>query len=430
MKSKNVSRSQVITVQIIAFVVLVASWAVGSPVARQRVLNEVGVSRAVQTVVVPRTKPLTVEPLYDDAEVVSDEELAAVLAKIRPKFAKEKLKSNYVEHAIRAWWLNAKFKDPKVMSGEALKDHLVDHGQFLASWGKEYASKDKELEPLIQDRQDGVAIRWGKEESGSVHHDHWLACLTEAGVDLHEPVFTPNRRREVADVLQEALRDFRLDEVEVEWSALAFGLWIAPQKTWTTRQGRELSFDLLAERLMRGHKRFGVCSGTHRLYSLMVLVRLDDDHDILSDATRSQIMEHLKSVRDLIVTCQFPDGHWPSNWSEGEAALKKPIDDELYKKVIATGHHLEWLAIAPEELHPPREFILKAADWVIQTTTDQSDSDIAGKYTFFSHVGNALALWRKTHPSDFWMKWESMHPHVVEELAPPPKGDAAEPAGH
>ena len=37
------------------------------------------------------------------------------------------------------------------------------------------------------------------------------------------------------DVLQEALRDFRLDETEVEWSALAFGLWIAPQKTWTTR---------------------------------------------------------------------------------------------------------------------------------------------------------------------------------------------------
>lgn len=417
MQPGRVSRKQMVAVHVIAVVALVASWAVGSPVAHQRVLNEVGVSRTVQLVAIPRTKPLIIEPLYDDAEVVSDEELAAVLAKIRPKFAKEKLKSNYVEHAIRAWWLNAKFLDPKVMSGEALKDHLVDHGQFLASWGKDIA-------PILQDRPDGVAVRWGKEECASVHHDHWLACLTEAGVDLHEPVFTPNRRREVADVLQEALRDFRLDETEVEWSALAFGLWIAPQKTWTNRHGRELSFDLLAERLMRGHKRFGVCSGTHRLYSLMVLVRLDDNHDILSDATRSQIMEHLKSVRDLIVTCQFPDGHWPSNWADGADALKKPIDDELFKKVIATGHHLEWLAIAPEELHPPREFILKAADWVIQTTTEQSESDIAGKYTFFSHVGNALALWRKTHPSDFWMKWEATHPPLVEELDAPPKSDA------
>ena len=417
MKTGRVSKEQVLVVQLIAVVALVASLASASAVTRQQVLNKVGGPRYSPVVSVPRETPLTIEPFYDDPEVVSDEELAAVLAKVRPKFAIEKLKSNYVEHALRMWWLNAKFHDPKVMSGEALKDHLVDHGQFLASWG------DK-VQPILQDRRDGVAIRWGKEECASVHHDHWLACLTEAGVNLHEPVFTPNRRREINDVLQEALRDFRLDESEVEWSALAFGLWIAPQKTWTTRTGRELSFDLMAERLMRGHKKFGVCSGTHRVYSLMVLVRLDDDHDILSDAMREQVMEHLRSVRDLIMVSQFPDGHWPSNWSEGADAVAKPVNDELFRQVIATGHHLEWLAIAPKELHPPREQILKAADWVIKTTIEQSDSDIGQRYTFFSHVGNALALWRKTHPADFWMKWEETHPLVVEELEAPPAADA------
>ncbi len=417
MKTGRVSKEQVLVVQLIAVVALAASWASASAVTRQEALRVVGGPRHSPVVAVPRETPLSIEPFYDDPEVVSDEELAAVLAKVRPKFAIEKLKSNYVEHALRTWWLNAKFHDPKVMSGEALKDHLVDHGQFLASWGDKVA-------PILQDRRDGVAIRWGKEECASVHHDHWLACLTEAGVNLHEPVFTPNRRREIADVLQEALRDLRLDEAEIEWSALAFGLWIAPQKTWTTRSGRELSFDLMAERLMRGQKRFGVCSGTHRVYSLMVLVRLDDDHDILSDAMREQVMEHLRSVRDLIMVSQFPDGHWPSNWSEGADALTKPVNDELFKQVIATGHHLEWLAIAPQELHPPREQILKAADWVIKTTTEQSDSDILQRYTFFSHVGNALALWRKTHPADFWMKWEATHPPVVEELDPPPAAAA------
>ena len=417
MKTRRISKERVLVVQLIAVVALVASLASASAVTRQQVLSEIGGPKYSPVVSIPRKTPLIVEPFYDDPEVVSDEELAAVLAKVRPKFAIEKLKSNYVEHALRTWWLNAKFHDPKVMSGEALKDHLVDHGQFLASWG------DK-IPPLLQDRPDGVAIRWGKEECASVHHDHWLACLTEAGINLHEPVFTPNRRREINDVLQEALRDFRLDEAEVEWSALAFGLWIAPQKTWTTRTGRELSFDLMAERLMRGHKRFGVCNGTHRVYSLMVLVRLDDDHDILSDAMREQVMEHLRSVRDLIMVSQFPDGHWPSNWSEGADAVAKPVNDELYKQVIATGHHLEWLAIAPQELHPPREQILKAADWVIKTTIEQTDSDIGQRYTFFSHVGNALALWRKTHPADFWIKWEETHPPVVEELDPPPAAAA------
>ena len=413
MKTRRISKERVLVVQLIAVVALVASLASASAVTRQQVLNEIGGPKYTPVVSIPRETPLTIEPLYDDPEVVSDEELAAVLAKVRPKFPREKLKPNYVEHALRTWWLNARFQDPKVMSGEALKDYLVDHGQYLASWG------DK-IPPILQDRDDGVAIRWGKEECASVHHDHWLACLTEAGINLHEPVFTPNRRREVADVLQEALRDFRLDESEVEWSALAFGLWIAPQKTWMTRDGREMSFDLMAERLMRGHKRFGICSGTHRVYSLMVLIRLDDDHDILSDTTREQAMQHLRSVRDVIMVSQFPDGHWPSNWSEGADAVAKPLSEELFKQVIATGHQLEWLAIAPQELHPPREQILKAADWVIKTTTEQSDSDILQRYTFFSHVGNALALWRKTHPADFFMKWEATHPPVVEELDPPP----------
>lgn len=420
MKTVRFGKEQFLVVQLIVVVGLVASYAAGSASTRREIMNDVTRTRFVPTVRIPRETPLVIEPLYDDAEVVSDEELAAVLAKVQPRFQHERLKPNYVEHALRTWWIKSKFADPKVMSGEAMKDFLTNHGEYLASWGPK-------VPPLLQDETTGVAIRWGKEEGASVHHDHWLACLTEAGIGLHEVVSTPGRQCELADVLQEALRDFRLDETEVEWSAMAFGFWIAPQKTWTTRDGRVLSFDLLADRLMRGHKRFGVCSGTHRLYSLVVLMRLDDDHDIISDETRARIMDHMRTVRDLITVCQFEDGHWASNWSEGADSLNKPIDDELYKKVIATGHHLEWMAIAPQELHVPREQILKAADWVIKTTCEQSQSDIGTRYTFFSHVGNALALWRKTHPADFWMKWQAEHPGagVIEEAEP---ADAMKPA--
>lgn len=407
MKTPRIAKEQFLVVQLIVVVSIVASFAAASVDTRQQLLNEVGGARFAPVVSVPRETPLVIEPLYDDADVVSDDDLAAVLDKVQPRFSHEKLKPNFVEHALRTWWLKAKFADPKVMSGEALKEFLTNHGEYLASWGDKMA-------PLLQDETTGVAIRWGKEEGASVHHDHWLACLTEAGIGLHDTVFTPVRSREVSDVLQQALRDFRLDETEVEWSAMAFGLWIAPQKSWTTRDGRTVSFDLLADRLMRGHKRFGVCSGTHRLYSLIVLIRLDDEHDILSDAMRERIMNHMKAVRDLIAVCQFEDGHWPSNWSDGADALKKPIDDELYKQVIATGHHLEWMAIAPEKLHVSREQIRKASAWCIKTTRQQSASDIAMRYTFFSHIGNALALWRKTHPADFWMKWQAEHPQPLD----------------
>ncbi len=398
------SRTTVWSIQALCLIVALASWRFGlaSPAAKRPAEYLPIPYRPVREI--PRTTPLVISPLYDDVEVVGDDDLAAVLAKIRPVFPPERLKPNYVEHALRTWSIHAKFADPRALSGEELKDFLTDHGKYLASWGER-------IKPLLEPRRDGVAVRWGKEECASIHHDHWLACLTEAGVSLDEPVFIAGRKPQtIADVLEQALSDFRLDDVEVEWSALAFGLWIVPQKSWTTRSGREISFDLIAERLMRGHKKFGTCAGTHRVYSLMALVRLDDEYSILPASCREEVLNHLREVRDLIAASQFPDGHWPSNWALGAVAVEQPIEDELFKQVIATGHHLEWLAIAPEELHPPREQILKAARWAIETTMNQTAEDIAERYTFFSHVGNALALWRKSHPHDFWAAYFSNRP--------------------
>jgi hypothetical protein len=345
--------------------------------------------------VIHREVPLSVGPLYNDPDVVSDAELSAVLERIVPRFAAENLKPNFVEHALRTWGIDATFRDPAAMSGAQMRDFLTDHGRFVAAWGRD-------AEPLLIDQPAGVSIRWDDQPGASVHHDHWLASLTEAGVKLHDPVFTPARgNMTFNDVLQQSLRDFRLDEREVEWSAMAFGFWLCPTATWHTAEGREMSFDRIAGRLMRGHGRFGVCSGTHRVYSLAVLLRLDDEHHILSPSVRGEVFAHLQNVRDLMIASQLEAGCWPSNWSDGADAVTQPVDEPDYKRVIATGHHLEWLAIAPRELHPPRERILKAADWIIKTTIETPDDVIASQYTFFSHVGNALALWRGTRPAAF-----------------------------
>lgn len=378
---------------------------------------------------IERNTPLTITPLYDDPSVVSDEDLAAVLKKIRPKFPERGRKPNYVEHALRAWGVNAKFADPAVMSGEEMRDFLLDHSRYVASWGAD----GSQVDPLLIDRPYGVDINWGSHQETSVHHDHLLACLSEAGVPLDQRVYAPSGRYLMLnDILQEALRDFRPDERETEWSTMAFALWLPPTKTWTTKRGRTVTFDLLAERLMRGQKQLGVCVGTHRVYSLMVLWRLDQEFDIITDETSEQIIAHLKDVRDLIIASQFPDGHWPPNWPDGAAAVQNPQPDLAYREVIATGHHLEWLAIAPEELQIPRERVQKAARWLVENTTSQTEESIYEKYTFYSHVGNALALWRNTHPAVFWSQWTQKHPGYETEapavpVAPAPEDSSNQP---
>jgi hypothetical protein len=392
---------------IIAFAVASQRPAVGTG-------STAGVTRrggAVGEVVhITRETPLRVKPLYDDPEMVSDADLAAVLKQVQPRFPTKQVKPNYVEHALRIWGVDAKFRDPNVMSGEALKDFLTDHGRYLASW------KDKNVAPLLVETRGGVSVRWGKGDGSSVHHDHWLACLTEAGVNLHEPIFTPGgHQRTINEALQQALRDFRLDEREVEWSALTFGLWLPDQTTWYTTDGREVTFDRLARRLIRGDKFTGVCLGTHRVFSMLVLLRLDDDHHILSTEVREEIRQNLLKIRQLIIDSQFEDGHWPSNWTDGKKAVEKPVDAPFYKTVIATGHHLEWQALAPEEFLIPREQLRKAARWVIDTTVARKPAEILEHYTFYSHVGGALSLWRSTRPTEFFQAWEDKHPPEPSE---------------
>ena len=392
------------TVQFVFVVALTIAFLLAPSEAKRLVKQELTGKPAVQPVEITRTEPIRIEPLYDRPEMVSDEDLAAVLWQVRPKFKRKGLRPNLVEHAIRTWSKDAVFNDPAVLSGKELEKFLLDNSTFMLSWGENAM-------PLLEDRKEGIGVNWGRVRSVSVHHDHMLACVSEAGVHLDEPVFLPTQRRAtVKNIVQESLRDFRLDERETEWTAMAFGLWLPPTKQWRSADGRLMSFDLLAERLIRGRLEKGVCSGTHRVYSLILLWRLDEKFDILSDPIQKKVYDHLAQVRDLITASQFEDGHWPSNWDEGARALSNPRDDKLKDKVIATGHHLEWLAIAPQQLHPPRENIDRAARWIIETTKQQSEEEIFLRYTFFSHVGSALALWRKTHPSDFWRQWIRKHP--------------------
>lgn len=422
-KSKNdVSLRTWLSVQLVFGGAFAASWFLLPGTQQQDVIAHISHRPYRLDVALQSEKATTVESLYDEAEVVSDEELAAVLKKILPRFSRDHLRPNLVEHALRTWGSEIEFANPDVISGPQMKEFLTDMAKFVDSWGKN-------SNPLMIASDDGIHVRFAEDSSGSVHHDHTLAALTEAGLSLDDSVFTTAREMHVRNIVIEALRDFRLDELETEWSVMSFALWLAPQKTatWHNGEGRRITFDMLAERLMRNHKRDGVCLGTHRVYSLMLLVRLDDQNEgqLITRETREQIMEYLAAVRDLIAASQRPDGSWTTNWTDGaESETKADPAEPMSKRVIATGHHLEWLSIAPIELHPPREQILKAADWMVANVEKTPQNEIDKNYTYYSHVGKALAMWRHTSPAAFWTQWRTGHPDCEVFETPLKKSEA------
>ena len=339
--------------------------------------------------------PSSVEPRYDIPEVVSDEQLATVLFKLRPRFRHGQPKINHVDHALRCWGADVSFADPQFVSGDEMRRLLTDHDAFKAAWG------DKTRGLLIAKEQ-GVAYRTQQGDASASHVDHTLGTLAECGTTLDFPIRLAGRSATLRDVLHQALTSFDINQAEYEWTTLAVALYATDGRPWYTPEGDRLDFNRLAQRIMRQAFGQGVCYGNHRLYSLTLLLRLDDEKQLLTVATRQNLLAHLTEATRRLNENQHAEGYWDRNWHD----LKVSTNDEdlalggpLSRRILSTGHALEWWAMAPTELHPPRETLVRAGQWLVHEIERMPMKSVADNYTFLSHAGRALALWRGRFPA-------------------------------
>ena len=338
-----------------------------------------------------RAQPRTVTPRYDRPEVVSTEQLQSVLWKLRPQLAGKQPKVNHVDHALRFWGIEAKFEDPKCLNGEQMRTLLTDHRQFARDWGTA-------ARPLLMDTATGVQVRTREGNATASHTDHTLAGLVEVGTPLDFPIYTIHRETTLAALIRSSLSSFSLNQGEYEWSTLIQAMYLKDLSGWRTTEGQHVSFDQLSERLMREEPRQGVCFGNHRLYTLAVLLQIDEQEQLLSPAMRKRVIEHLQKMTTALVQHQHAYGYWDGNWPTKPAASGDELS-ETGNRILATGHALEWWAIAPPEVLPPRETLVRAGQWLTHAIEGLDAENVKQNYTYLTHAGRALALWRNTSPA-------------------------------
>jgi hypothetical protein len=344
-----------------------------------------------------RPAPLVVAPLYDDPAVISDEQLARLLAKIRLRFGGSNTPLGAVDHGLRFSGPTAEFEDADMMDGEDLLRLLVDHRRFAEVYGQ------RERPLLIPTAAGGVEVRALQGPASASHVDHTIASLAEIGTPLDFPIVTPGGGSTYRAMVEESLRGFSLNQPEYEWSALTYALLARPTPGWTTGEGQEMTFDRLAARLRREALPRGVCSANHRLHALVTMLRVDESEQslgeprLLSGEERERIVEYLQGITARFVEHQHPDGFWNGDWPTSAPATSEPSDretDTLAIRIIVTGHVLEWWALAPELLHPPRQVVVDAAQWLVGTVDGLDPQQVQSYYSYLSHVGRALSLWR------------------------------------
>lgn len=318
------------------------------------------------------------EPIRDGKlKNLTREALRSKLSTVKRKFWPNRPmdRPSTLMHYLHLWGDRAQFSDPTCMSGLQMLGALLDgeqHALYTGAGAFVYKTRSGE----VQFR----AVGGG----GESHPNQCLALLAELGTPTDRVL--PTVGGTLRDAIRSALLDFMLVE-KPEWSIVAFGRYLPPTRRWQNRWGDRFSFDQLAAAFLdRDPGVRSPCGGTHLLYATCVLLQADEQCDILSDATRSRLIDRLQEAAQTLERTQHREGYWTLGWMNdlGRKQVVPEYQAETERTLI-TGHHLEWIVLAPPEAIPSRRHLGNALHWCLSELEAADPEVIHTSICDFSH---------------------------------------------
>ena len=347
-----------------------------------------------------RETPLAIRPLVRQGEAARDDNPAQTLSTfrklLRPDATLKIPSVSYLVHLLAFWGVDGEIVKNKRMSGDDLLRALLDGKK--CDW---YAPS----KPLFFVSGDGeVRAALGGHESvfesgnGEAHADQVLATLGSLGVPASRRIGCLEGAFTVGDAVRSSLNDFVAGGDEIEFSLMAYLRYLPPERQWRKRWGDLFTFDSLAEQLTRREHGVGMCTGTHALGDLAAMLRINGDYHIISPQTASRVEQYLLAASDLLAHNQRRDGSWSKTWSQprksnASADTNNVTADDDDSPLQVTGHHLEWIMIAPANLRPDAAVVRKAISWCRRRLAGASVADVRENICEYEHAIRAVALY-------------------------------------
>jgi len=357
-----------------------------------------------------REQPLDIGPHGAYRDLLTDEELGPIVAAADPCWTKPDV--GQFLHSLRLWGADATFEHAWQLPGRARLrvytpreqiEILLEHPEF------EQAFADFGIGVFLGEGDVGVTVLTNADSEalsrqGQYHVDKLLQVLAEIGAPasthvVPAPSGVDARAHTVNDILNESLWKFSPRQ-EMEFTTSAYARWLSPPATWENRFGDRYHMDDLVNKLLDEVKNHPACAGMHVPYALTSALRANRVDKILSDGVAGRAEAHLRQISRTLVAVQQSDGSWGTQWNgpverhpqDGMWYLDVPPFDQVY----ATGHHLEWIALAPPELGPPREVVSRAVAYLKRTVTEMPQPFFhhADVYPLGTHAVRALCLIR------------------------------------
>lgn len=250
--------------------------------------------------------------------------------------------------------------------------------------------------PIFTRTRDGIRVVVDRRSAvAESHRDQCLCTFAELGMPLSTIVIADGATHCIRDLLADSIARFDLSQRELAWTAIVYGLYLSPTKSWKNRFGDSYTFDDLAGRLLEKDVGEGSCAGTHTLFALAILRRLDDEYQLLPQS-RDAVTSHLSICVAEAVRMQEPDGSWNPNWAP---TLRRPAAsgtwsdrDTTLNRLLVTSHLAEWLLYLPAELRPSSHVIRKAGSWLLSQLRTASADERIHNFCAFSHAKIVIRL--------------------------------------
>lgn len=248
---------------------------------------------------------------------------------------------------------------------------------------------------LYQDPAGSVRIAHLGEEDAENHPNQVLASCASLGLRGDQRLRSGQVSASIAELVSTARDDFNFAG-ETEWTILALARYAPTPSTWKNRWGETFSFDSIATHYLGRDFGRGPCAGTHALQVLAVLLRVNATRPILTDRVKERVRERLAAAIRLLDLHQRSWGYWAPDWPLLLAdPSSESSDGEFYREsdfVLVTGHHLDWLRLAPEGLAisdgSRRRALAWCEDVLDRTTPEAIDRDFCP----YSHCFRALEI--------------------------------------
>jgi hypothetical protein len=311
-----------------------------------------------------RATPLEVRPLVRGLLPLAEAQRRWLRRQIQPP-AGERISVSYCYH-----WLRVHGRDPAARTGpfpsrDAALELLTDQQAGEAYFGRPPVVRTRSGARFPTADADAAAAEFSLE----AHRDQGLATLAELGVPLTHPLRIAGETFPLREVLRDSLANFHLGQEELTWTALAYALYLPPANHWVNRYGESFSFDDVVGELLGRPLDKASCAGTHLLYSLTILARVDRQMPVLSGPVRDRLWERLGHSVDVARRTQDAGGFWRVDWNRellgaapAEGWSRPP--DLPWTRLLATGHLAEWMLYLPPEVRPPADDLRRAGRWL------------------------------------------------------------------